>query len=113
MPGFRQTHIEWSGSIYPAGSALYVIGKPAVPQLLETIANAATSDLVRDNAADVVSMIHFEDFAEGVAVLVRAARAQTDPLASIRLMDQARRQAAHCGNERRNDCENAIVRESH
>jgi len=113
MPGFRQTHIEWSGSIYPVGDVLFQIGKPAVPQLVETIANETTSDLVRNNAGDVVSMIYIEDFAEGVAVLVRAARAQKDPLASIRLIDQARRQAAHCGNERRNDCENAIVRENH
>jgi hypothetical protein len=108
MPGFRQTHIEWSGSIYPVGDALFQIGKPAIPELIEVIADAATSDLGQNNAADVVSAIYREDLAEGVAVLVRAARAQTDPLASLRLIDQARRQAAHCGNERRNDCENAI-----
>jgi len=113
MPGFRSAHIEWSGSVYPAGEALFQIGKPAVSQLIEAIADATTSDLVRNNAADAVSTIYREDLPEGVAVLVRAARAQTDPLASVRLMDQARRQAAHCGNERRNDCENAIVRENH
>jgi len=109
----KYAHIESTGSIYPASSALYVIGKPAVPQLVETIANAATSDLVRNISADVVSMIYREDLAGGVAVLARAARAQTDPLASAHLMDQARRQAAHCGDELRNDCENAIVRENH
>jgi hypothetical protein len=113
MPGFHRTHIELSGSIYPAGTALFQIGKPAIPQLVAAIAEEATSDLVRNNVADAVSTIYRDDLPEGVAVLVRAARAQTDPLANVRLMDQARRQAAQCGNDLRNDCENAIVRENH
>ena len=42
------SHPEWSGSLYPAGTALAQIGKPAVPQLVDVIADAATSDLVRN-----------------------------------------------------------------
>jgi hypothetical protein len=103
-------HPEWSGSIYPAGSALFQIGKAAVPQLIEVIADASTSDLVRNNAGDVVFGIYREDPAQGIAALVSAAHAKTDPMDSLRLMDQARRQADRCSQQRRNDCENAVLK---
>jgi hypothetical protein len=106
---FVPRHGEWTGETYPAGTALSQIGKPAVPQLVEAIADAATPDLVRNNAGDVIFAIS-ADPAEGIAVLVRAAHERTDPMASLRLMDQARRQATRCSPEWRNDCENATLK---
>jgi hypothetical protein len=103
-------HSEWSGSIYPAGTALAQIGKPAIPQLAEVIAEASTSDLVRNNAGDVVFAIYREDPAEGIAAMVSAAHTKSDPMDSLRLMDQARRQAGRCSPQRRNDCENAVLK---
>ena len=104
------SHPEWSGSLYPAGTALAQIGKPAVPQLVDVIADAATSDLVRNNAGDVVFAVYSADPAEGIAAMVSAAHAKTDPMDSLRLMDQARRQAGRCAQQWRNDCENAVLK---
>jgi hypothetical protein len=95
---------------YPAVEALFQIGKSAIPDVVEVIADAATSDLVRNNAGDAVFAIYRADPAEGIAVMVRAAHATTDPMASLRLMDQARRQATRCGPQWRNDCENATLK---
>jgi hypothetical protein len=103
-------HLEWSGSIYPAGTALFQIGKAAVPRLVEVIADVSTSDLVRNNAGDVVFAIYREYPAEGIAALVSAAHARSDPMDSLRLMDQARRQAGRCAQQWRNDCENAVLK---
>jgi hypothetical protein len=103
-------HSEWSGSIYPAGTALAQIGKPAIPQLVEVIAAASTSDLVRNTAGDVVFAIYRENPADGIAVLVEAAHKRSDPMDSLRVMDQARRQAGRCTQQGRNDCENAVLK---
>jgi hypothetical protein len=110
-PGFlKYAHLEWTGSVYPAGEALFLIGKPAVPGLIEAIADAATPDLVRSNAADVVSAVYRESLVEGIAVLVRAAHAQADPTSSVRLMDQARRRARECGSGSIIDCQDVLIR---
>jgi hypothetical protein len=94
---------------YPAANALADIGKAAVPQLVDAIADAATSDLTRTNAADAI-MAMYNHLPEGIAVLVRAAHARTDPMESNRLMDQARRLPSRCGSRVRNDCENAVLK---
>jgi hypothetical protein len=101
-------NFNWTN--YPAANALADIGKAVVPQLVDLIADAATSDLVRKNAADTVLAIYSKDMPEGIAVLVRAARTRTDPMDSNRLMDQARRLAGGCGSINRNDCENAVLK---
>ena len=100
--------INWTN--YPAANALSDIGKVAVPQLVEAIADAATPELIRKNAADTERFIYAPDPPEGIAVLVRAAHARTDPMDSLRLMDQARRLASLCRPEVRNECENASLK---
>lgn len=96
-------HIH-TGSAYPAHTALFEIGKAAVPQLTGAIADEGTSDLVRNNAADTVFAIYRENVPGGIAALVSAAHARSDPMASLRLMDQARRLAARCTVDIRSDC---------
>lgn len=95
---------------YLAVDALFQIGKAAIPQLVEAIADASASDLVHNNAGDTVLLIYREDMPEGVAVLARASHARSDPAESIHLVDQARRQAGKCILEMRNDCENAALK---
>jgi hypothetical protein len=95
---------------YPAVDALFQIGKAAIPQLVEAIADASASDLVHNNAGDTVLLIYREDMPGGVAVLARASHTRSDPAESIHLVDQARRQAGKCILEMRNDCENAALK---
>jgi hypothetical protein len=106
-PVFVLQQLNWTN--YAAANALSDIGKAVVPQLVDVIADAATSDLVRQNAADTIMAI-YNHLPEGIAVLVRAAHARTDPMDSNRLMDQARRLPSRCGREVRNDCENAVLK---
>jgi hypothetical protein len=109
---FRQLPLRLApDAIYPAIGALYRLGRQVVPELTAAISDASTSDLVRQNAADTIFLMYGPNNPEGIAVLVRAAHAQTDdPTASIRLMDQARRLARKCGITARNDCENAVLK---
>jgi len=99
--------LKWT--LFPAANALAEIGRPAIPQLVDVIANADTSDLIRKNAAETVLAIYSHDMPEGIAVIVRASRASGDPMAALRLMDQARRLASTCGLSNRNECENATL----
>jgi hypothetical protein len=102
-------HIVPPGGLYAASEALSQIGQAAVPELLEAIANASTSDLVRDNAADTLFTIYLAE-PRAIAAIVSAAHTKTEPMASIRLMDQARRLASLCIARDRNDCENATLK---
>jgi hypothetical protein len=95
---------------YPAVSALYSLGKPVVRDLISAALNPGASALVRQNAAETVFLIYGADNSEGIAVLVRAARAGADPVASAHVMDEARRLAGKCLAESRNECENAVLR---
>ena len=81
------------GSLYPAITALFEIGKPAVPDLVGAIAGQDTTDVARNNAIEALFLIHREDVSEAVALLNRAGRESADRLASQRLMDAARRMA--------------------
>ena len=95
------------GTIYPATTALFEIGEPAVPDLVEAIASSTTSDVARDNAREVVFLIYRSDVAQSVRVLIRASKASSDWEASMRLYNAARETAVKCG-ESRNTCMNAL-----
>ncbi len=95
---------------YPAVEALYSLGKPVVPELIAVISGASTIELVRHNAAEAVALIYGTSRPDAIAVLVSAGHAQTDPIASNHLMDQARWLAARCIPAWRNECENAVLK---
>ena len=95
---------------YPAVDALYSLGKPVVPELTTVVSSPDATDVARQNAAETIFLIYGANNPEGIAVLVRAAHAQADPTASIRLIDQARRLAGKCLATARNDCENAVLK---
>jgi len=96
-------------NVYPAVDALNSLGKPVVPELIAVVSNLDAPELVRRNAAEAIFLIYAVS-PEGIAVLVRAAHAEKDPMASNLLMDQARRLAATCLAASRNDCENAALK---
>ena len=62
------------GSLYPAITALFEIGKPAVSGLVGAIAGPDTTDVARSNAIEALFLIHREDVSEAVALLNRASK---------------------------------------
>lgn len=97
-------------ALYPAVDALYSVGKPAVPELITVISDANSTELVRQNAAYAVFLICGVHPPVGIEVLVSAAHAQADPIASLHLMDQARWLAGKCIPAWRNECGNAVLK---
>jgi hypothetical protein len=110
LKGARQMVVGQNADPYPASTALFMIGKPAVPDLLEAIAASATSHTARNNAVLTIFLIYREDISEAVRVLKRAAKAKesTDWEASQRLIDAARKTAGMCRLETRNTCMEAL-----
>lgn len=96
--------------VYPAVDALHNLGKSVIPELIAVITSSEATDLVRRNAGWAIFMMYGANQPEGIAVFVTAAHAQTDPIASVRLMDQARWFAGKCLMTSRNDCENAVLK---
>lgn len=64
-------HIPEKG-YYPAVSALFVIGEPALPALIEVIEASDENSLESDNALDAVQMIFRTNLREAVDYLRRA-----------------------------------------
>jgi len=96
------------GDVYPAVRALFLIGKPATPDVVEAIASPDTTDVARNNAIEALFLIHREDVSEAVAQLNRAGKESIDWQASQRLLDAARRMADMCRGPAINSCMNAL-----
>jgi len=95
---------------YPALDGLVSLRRPVSQYLVAAIADPDTSELARQNAAIALQFSYAASPAEGIAVLVRAAHEEQDPVASNRLMDAARWSAQRCPESVRNDCEVATLK---
>jgi hypothetical protein len=93
---------------YPADVALFVIGKPALPYLIDAIASSSTSPIAQSNAIWVVFLIHGEDKPGAVRALSRASKASQDFERSLRLFDAARKAANMCTGPNINRCIDAL-----
>ena len=87
-------HAYWP--VYPAEDALFLIGKPAIPDLIAVVAASDTSDPVRASAAWTLHTILSGEPTGAVATLVKASKAATDVGASDRLLDAAKSLANRC-----------------
>jgi hypothetical protein len=95
---------EW----YPATIALYQIGKPALPALLDVLATD-TIPVVRQKALQTVMDISSnEDIVSGVKVIRDAAATRRDKAAQARLLDAARKSVLLCRPSIRPRCEAAL-----
>jgi len=99
-------HSYWP--IFPAENALFLIGKPAIPDLISVIAASGTPDRIRKSATSTLGSILREEPSRAVATLVRASRAEKDPDASMRLLDAAKEAATDCAPAIRSGCVNAL-----
>jgi hypothetical protein len=100
--------IWWIGADYPAAAALFKIGKPSSPALVEAVGDPDNSDLIRKHAIEVLRAVHSDNMADVVAALVRAGRSSEDHLTSRRLLDAAEEVATSCHEPQRNSCINAL-----
>lgn len=93
---------------YPAVVALSSIGKPAIPALVRVLGDPTVSELVRKNAFQALAFAQGGGAPEAVALLVRASRAEKDPIISVRLVNSAREAAARCPNPLFSACQSAL-----
>jgi len=96
--------------VYPAAEAVASFGRSVVPGLISAIADANTTDVARQNAAETIASIYGAARPDAISALVSAARAHGDPMASAHLMDQAKWLADRCALTMRNDCEVAVFK---
>lgn len=99
-------HAWWP--IYPAADALFLIGKPAIPDLIGAIAGSDTPDLVRKSAIHVLGNIQRDEPSRAVATLVSASKATKDAGASQRLLDAAKEAVVQCAADTRYRCLDAL-----
>src|SRR5262249_55030644 len=77
-------------SRFPAVSALYLIGKPALPALVKVIENFDEQDLMSRNARHTIVSIFSGKLSEGVKYINQAASECSSALCSQRLSILAR-----------------------
>jgi hypothetical protein len=99
--------LEYMHEWYPATIALFQIGKPALPALLDVLA-AETSAVVREKALQTVMDICREDIVSGVKLIRDAAAARQDKAAQARLLDAAKKSVTLCRSSIRPRCEAAL-----
>jgi hypothetical protein len=114
--GFRREPAPWeSGDVvvelmhewYPATTALFEIGKPALPALLDLL-GTETTPIVREKALRTVMDISRDDFVSGVKLIRATASKQKDKAAESRLLDAAAKAAKMCPPHIRAECEDAL-----
>jgi hypothetical protein len=79
------------GNRYPAVSALFQIGKPALPALVQVIEGSESNSIESTNATYAVQSIFRENLPEGVKYLRHAAKQSFTVLMGQRLSTAARR----------------------
>ena len=94
---------EW----YPAATALFQIGKPALQPLIDLL-GTETPPVVRAKALQTVVDICRDDFVSAVKLLRAAAAKQGDSAAKTRLLDAAGRAVQMCPRGLRPQCEDAL-----
>lgn len=108
-PGWWHSHAQDVGYLYPAANALFGVGKESIPALLRVTASPDSSDLLRMNAGDTIFALYSRDhIEEGIAVMMRASRQESDPYSRAHLDDAARYWASRCPPEHQNACVAAL-----
>ena len=99
--------MEYMHEWYPATTALFQIGKPALPALLDVLA-AETSPVVRQKALETLMDISREDPVSGVKLMRDSAATRRGKAAQARLLDAARKSVNLCRPSVRPQCEAAL-----
>jgi hypothetical protein len=95
---------------FPAVSALFSIGLPAVPVLVKSIRLGELNPTSKKNAVEAVATIFRENPDQAVALLMKAARESTIPAEKENLESSAHEAAAHfCGVRWREKCANELM----
>lgn len=89
---------------YPAATALFEIGKPALPALLSVAAEGPNDSLKFRNAVNTIMDIHREHLPDGVRFLRRAALKETDTKRSSNLNAAVAMADSFCDKESRDAC---------
>jgi hypothetical protein len=87
------SHLAPDDSLYPATTALFQIGEPALPALVKVLEAHETNSLESTNATTTIKLIFRERPWDGVAYLREAASKSATPAGAQRLYEAAARLA--------------------
>jgi hypothetical protein len=100
----EKLHVFDAHDKFPAVSALFGVGSPAIPDLLTKLKTRKASPTERKNGIRAMMFIHRESPPEAIRVLKEAANAATDPQEASQLESAARDAVAFCGEKWRVKC---------
>jgi hypothetical protein len=89
------THLTPPGGLYPATTALFQIGKPALPALVRVIEEHEKNSLASVNATDTIVLIFRDRPGGAIEYLKEAASKSTAPGGSQRLYEAAEQAMTH------------------
>lgn len=91
--------------------ALSLMGKSVEPQLIEAIKAPATSDVVRERAAELVMSLHGPNGLEGITVLNQAAHATEDTPTRLKILDKVQSLVRfYCAPDKAAECMAAAMK---
>jgi hypothetical protein len=92
---------------FPAVSALFAVGAPAIPALIAKLQTGRASQTERTNGIRAIMSMQRNSPPDGVKILKKAAANAKDPEQSTQLDLAARDAAALCSEKWRSQCEDA------
>ncbi len=102
--------LQVTGELYHAAGQLFLIGRPALPALIQVIGNGKSSVLAHENAVDTLMQIYRNEPLEGVKFLLEQSTKAADVYIGIRLRQSASEAARLCGSTARPQCESLLSR---
>lgn len=97
-----------TAEMYPASSALYLLGKSALPALLKAMSDEESTADKRRNAISTVMDIYQGNQDEGIRFLRTAGEKTKDPARAQRLAEAAKEALRWCIPEKKAACEAAM-----
>jgi hypothetical protein len=93
---------------YPAVTALFTIGRPALSALVRVIPTTSSSNVARDNAVEAIMAIYRDDPHAGIGFLLREAARSQDSGERASLRQAASSALRWCQDKHRTECESVL-----
>jgi hypothetical protein len=104
----ERMHISINRDWFPAVSALFSIGKPAVTPLIATLKSGQMSETARQNGIRAILAIYRDDPPQAVVALKNAAAAAHSEAEAVTLEQCAKDAVSRCSKSWKDRCEAAL-----
>lgn len=105
----EKLHLFDAHDKFPAVTALFSIGFPAVPALLSKLQSGEGNELVRSNGIRALVTIYRDNPPDAIAALMKAAAAAKTETEAVRLESCAKEGVSFCGKTWKDRCEAATT----